>query len=191
MDLGLTWSRLAWPAITCRIPPELFQGLCYVLESALEGLDPFYSGMLHSYTYVNNLFYNANKKLDLPINLWGHPKSQSINIQMCHQEYFMVADLPVTSGIIDHKVVQNKFLQNKSHYCSFLVCYHLQRCFQFKLGSVVKGSHMVQEELIMQLIALLLQALSSLLSLTNWEIYFELMPMSLPWMRHAYFCRDQ
>ncbi len=180
LDMGLTWSRLAWPAVTCRIPPELFQGLCHVLESALCGLDQFYSSMLHSYTYVSNLFYKANKELDLPINLWGHPKSQSINIQMCQQEYFTVADLPVTSGIIDHKVVQNKFLQNKSHYCSFLVCYQLQSCFQSRLGSLVKGSYLVHEDLILQLKALLLQASSSMLSLTNWEIYFWLMPMSLP-----------
>ncbi len=105
VDMGLTWSRLVWPTITHRILPNLFQGLCCVPELVICGLDPFYSSMLCSYTYVNNLFYKANKKLDLPINLWGHPKSKNINIQMCHQNYFIVADLPLTSGIIDHKVV--------------------------------------------------------------------------------------
>ncbi len=35
----------------------------------------------------------------------------------------------------------------------------------------------------MQLKELLLQSLSSMLSLTNWEIYFELIPMSLPTMQ--------
>ncbi len=42
---------------------------------------------------------------------------------------------------------------------------------------------MVCEELILQSKALLLQALCSVLSLANWEIYFELIPMSLPTMQ--------
>ncbi len=59
------------------MPDSLFQGLQAITETDLIGLDNFYASILHSYSHMNNLFYerNKNKSSSLLVNLWGHPKS--------------------------------------------------------------------------------------------------------------------
>ncbi len=181
LDRGFTWSRMIWLRITTKMPSMLLQGLRHVLESCLQEMDPFYAQILQSYTYLNNLFYSGNKSLDLPINLWGHPKLKNINYHFCHLDFYTLADLPLTSNNqINHIEIQNKFKENKIHYSSFLVCYHLQNVFSKYLPLLVMGLHLVKEELLAQSKYLLLQNSSTMLLLSKWEIYFRLMPLSKP-----------
>ncbi len=130
---------------------------------------------------MNNLFYFENKSLDLPINLWGHPKLKNINYHFCCLDFYTLADLPLTmNNQINHIEIRNKFKENKIHFSSFLACYHLQNVFSQYLPSLVEGSHLVKEELIAQSKHLLLRNSSTKLSLSKWEIYLRLMPLSKP-----------
>ncbi len=102
IDKGLTWSRMIWERVIDVIPENLFQGLCSVPESCLAGLDPFYSSMLHSYAYVNTLFYAKNPNIDLPMNLWGNSRSKAINLKFAKLGFCIVADLPLCQNKIDY-----------------------------------------------------------------------------------------
>ncbi len=86
----------------------LFQGLRAVTETDLVGLDNFYASMLHSYNFVNNLFYewNKNKSSSLPVNLWGHPKSRHIHLPLALSGICTIGDLPLIHGKIDFSEVQ-------------------------------------------------------------------------------------
>ncbi len=123
-----------------------------VPETNLVGLDPFHTAMLCSYALVNDQFYWKNKSLSLPINLWGHPLSKSINKQMVNSfmvmEYFMVADLPLIRNKIDYGQIQ-KVASEKSHSV-FLCCYALQSKFSKYFGNIIAGSHLVLEDLVNQ-----------------------------------------
>ena len=162
-----------------KLPSMLLQGLCLYPESALGYLDPFYAHIVHSYVMVNNIFHNKNKSLDLPVNLWGHPKLPEINKWFCNIDIYTVADLPRTeSKRINYGIIQNKFHQNKISYSAYLVCYKLQSLFGV-MSSICPGSHLVREELVLQSKALLRDSITQMLSLTNWEHFFRIMPISI------------
>ncbi len=139
-------------------------------------LDRFYAGIIRSYIYVNKIFYEQNKNLALPENLWGQPKSPSINIKFCDIGLFTVVDLPLKNNkTIDYVMVQNKFHQNKISFSSFLTCYHLQCVFGSTLSAIMEGSHLVHEELILGAKVLLLNTTTDMLLLTKWETFFQKM----------------
>ena len=100
-DMGLSWSHYAWPKITAIIPPKLFGGLHQVLEADLYKLPPFYAGMLHSYSKVNDLYYKENKKDFLPQNLWATNGSPSIHPVWKRYDLLLLSDLLVNEGKID------------------------------------------------------------------------------------------
>ncbi len=177
---GMTWLRYLWPQLTKNIPSILIQGLHSCPESALIGLDRFYASIIRSYIYVNKIFYDKNKYLALPENLWGQPKSPSININFCNIGLFTVVDLPLKNNdkTIDHVMVQNKFHQNKITFSSFLTCYHLQTVFGNTLSAITEGSHLVCKELVLGAKILLLNNTTEMLSLTKWETFFQKMPKS-------------
>ncbi len=89
------------------------------------------------------MFYKSNKNLDLPINLWGHPKSPGINHYMCDAEFFTVADLPKILNKIDYKTIENKCALNKKWFSPFLIYHHLQTAFSSALSSITPGLHLV------------------------------------------------
>ncbi len=179
-DAGLTWSHFVWLELIHMIPCDLLQGLQSCPESVLSRMDDFYTNILRSYTFVNDLFYKNNKMLSLPINLWGQPKSPGINMAFCASGFFTVADLLLQSNgkMIDYRAIQNKLNKNKPHTSSFLVCYKLQTLFAGALSSITHRSGLVREELIQQSKSLLCELSSVMLSLTKWELYFHLMPKS-------------
>ncbi len=126
-DRGLTWSRHCWLGITQLVPSMLIQGLSFVSESTLSHLDPFYAGILYSYTNVNNVFYEwnkRNKEVSLPTNLWGTIKSKKINRIFIDTGYFTSADLPWDDSKIDYRTIQQRI---KTLYDRniFLNCYAL------------------------------------------------------------------
>ncbi len=167
-----------WNDITSQVPNSLFQGLQAITETDLNSLDNFYASMLCSYSHVNNLFYerNKNKSSSLPVNLWGHPKSHHIFFPMAVSGFCTTGDLPLIQGKIDFGEVQRQ-LPAGSSSC-FLVCYKLQTIFAKHFINETPGSHFVTDEIVAQSKSLLLHNLSKLLSLSNWEKFFHLMPLS-------------
>ncbi len=71
LDRGQLWLRIAWTQITQYILDTLLLGLTGICESDLQKVPPYYAVVLHSYYYVNSLFYKRNPKLDLQHNLFG------------------------------------------------------------------------------------------------------------------------
>ncbi len=155
-------------------------------ESCLAGLDPFYAKILHSYTEVNNLFYEWNKRnkndksyLDLPINLWCHPESKNINHVLSDSGFCVVADLPLENGKIDFKTVQCKVFE-KGYKCNvYLACYALQTAFLKDFGNNTPGTHLIHPSLLEQAKELSHCSHSCMLSLTKWEHYFKIIPLSM------------
>ncbi len=142
----------------------------------MAGLDPFYASMIWSYALVNDLFYKKNKHLDLPINLWGHPLSKHINKVFANSGFMTVTDLPYLQKKINFQAVQCALpIHAKS---AFLCCHALQNKFGKFLGSKISGSQDVLEELITQSKNLLCEKNSEMLSLTKWEVFFGIMPLS-------------
>ena len=112
----------------------------------------------------------------LPIDLWGHPLSKQINYEFTTSGFFTVADLPLIRNKINFQQIENTF-ENPAK-SAFLICYALQNKFSKFLGNTVFGLHIVLEELINQSKSLLCEHNSEMLSLTQWEVFFGLMPLS-------------
>ncbi len=64
-DRGMSWSRIIWNKLNTCILVTLLSGLTAVVEQDIEPLPLFYCAMICSYTYVNNIFFQCNKKLQL------------------------------------------------------------------------------------------------------------------------------
>ncbi len=69
-DIGVSWSRYAWGHVEGLIPFVLVSGIHTIREDLLLGISSFYASVLHSYAFVNNLFYEANGQASLPYNIW-------------------------------------------------------------------------------------------------------------------------
>ena len=169
---------MIWGKLTVRIPAGLFQGLQYIPESAVIGLDPFYSAMVHSYAHVNNLFFLKNKTLDLLVNLWGHPLNKNINLNFANSGICTVADLPLVHNKIDYKTIQNKLNELGIRSSAYLTYYMLQTKLSKFLKCITPSCHLVHDQLILHSKGLLQESMSQILSLTKWEHYFRLMPRS-------------
>ncbi len=188
-DAGATWSRLCWSWITDRIPSLLWHWIRMVSETDLSKLPVFYTGILHSFAFVNNVFYTQNKNRisDFPLNLWCHPYSPVVNHKMCAAGYFVGKDLPMAVGKVDSTLVCRK-VQG-----AFLVCYHLQTVFGYWLPHGVPGSHLLHPELILSMKTLLLKQVSETLSLVKWDLALGIMltskgeaQMIFTWMLKKY-----
>ena len=88
-DVGSSWSRFIWHEIERRVPAELFTGLRLISESVLTGLTPFYSHMLRSYAFVNDLMYHTFDTSDLPQNLWGGGCPFPADTHVLDQSWFL------------------------------------------------------------------------------------------------------
>lgn len=177
LDRGFSWSRFAWSNVMRSIPSDLIQGMRCITETTLQKMDPFYASILWSYALVNDLFFQKNKGLELPVNLWCHPKSKQINYALAEAGFCTVADLPLKENKIDFGWIQTCMLDKKS---VFLPCYCLQSKFgkEILAATNIQGSHLVLEQLVQQSKKLLQDAHSKRLSLSKWEKFFGLMPLS-------------
>ncbi len=78
-------------------------------------MDNFYSGIIHSYAFANNLYYEKHDGKGLPINIWYHPESPKINKTMANAGFNTLYDLPLTDGNkIDFRKVQNKIVSTRN-----------------------------------------------------------------------------
>ncbi len=92
------------------------------------------------------------------------------------QVFFTVADLPIIQNKINFGQIQS-MLPNKVK-SAFLYCYALQNKFIRFFGNAVHGSQIMLEEVVIQSKSLLCANNSEILSLTQWEVFFGLMPLS-------------
>ena len=69
-DVGVSWSRYAWDQVERVIPLALLAGVRAINENLLKPLSPFYAYIIYLFTFVNNLFYEANPEVELPHNIW-------------------------------------------------------------------------------------------------------------------------
>ncbi len=168
------------------MPLGLFLGLRAVIETSLGNLNPFYASMVHSYAHVNDLFYQRNKNLPLPVNLWGHPKSQHIDKVMAESGFLVVNDLPLSGDKIDFRRVQEQLPAGLKS--TFLTCYKLQSVFRKFFQNSVPSSETISDELVLQSKALLMESGTEMLSLSKWERFFQMMPLSKVECEMVFMC---
>ncbi len=98
-----------------------------------------------------------------------------------------VAVLLLKNKKIDYKVVQNKAQASGISKSLYLVCYALQSKFSSFLSCITPGGYLVNENLLLQSKALLLDNSAEMLSLTKWEHCFSLMPLFKGKIEHIFF----
>ncbi len=134
-DLGSTWSRHIWPCFENLVPLELMSGLRCLSEMEVKKLPPFYTSILQSYLYVNNLLYESSKDRALQINLWGTVGQVRIHHDWCAAGFFTLVDLPVQARKLDFVSIAAQL--SASWGDTYLLCYK----FQAQWGKFLPSEH--------------------------------------------------
>ncbi len=164
-DMGSSWSRFIWPKIEDIIPFQLIGGAQAIKESYLSGIIPFYYAMIHSYLYVNNLFYKANPHLELPQNIWFTSLFPYLDRKWHSARLLMVTDLPVESNKIQITAVKSAL--GVADPALYYKCCLMQQHFQGQFLLMAGGTHMVHPLAISQSKHLLQDEHSVMLSLAR------------------------
>ena len=131
--------------------------------------------MIHLYTYINNLFFKCNEKLQLQQNLFGTVFAHRIKWSLVHAEYLTLSDLPTCQGKLD-------FILIAAHVCPSADLYLFYCMLQKNLGKFIGGSETLlplpHTFVSMQAKALLSQASEAPLSLEYWEKKPNIPPLS-------------
>ncbi len=147
-DVGSSWSIYVWPKVSNIVPPDLIGGARLVRESYLTSLTPFYHSMVRSFAYVNNLFYQENKELSLPLNLWFIPGMPSVNKTWLSAGFCMVLDLPIESGKISITAVKSALFPADAHI--YHNCCQFQNFYQGKFHLADSATHLVNPAMLLQ-----------------------------------------
>ena len=163
-DVGMSWSRYTWEHVEGLIPFILVSGVCAIREDLLTRIPSFYASVLHSYAFVNNLFYEANGQASLPYNIWF-----SSIFPFCDKNWYLsgvntICDLPLAYGKIDFPSVQDKVGKSPNVW---LQCCTLQGTLMKYSSVAVPGQHMPSPLLKLQMKALLSLHSSGLLTLSR------------------------
>ncbi len=100
-DCSLSWSRIIWNKLQHSIPESLLSGLTAVTKQDITQLPLFYCAMIHSYAYVNSIFYQHNPKLQLQWNLFGTSFAPRVKWTWVCTGYLTLSDLPLSQGKLD------------------------------------------------------------------------------------------
>ena len=163
-DVGVSWPRYVWDQVEQVIPLTLLAGVRAVNENLLKSLSPFYACMIHSFAFVNNLFYEANPEAELPHNIWF-----SNIFPFCDQEWYLagvntICDLLLTGAQIDYAGVEHMVGRTPGLW---LHCCTLQGMLMKYYKYCTPGQHLPADELKVQMKNLLHQCTSSMLTLTR------------------------
>ncbi len=120
--------------------------------------------MVRSFADVNNLFYQENKELSLPLNLWFMP---FVNKTWLLAGFHTVLDLPIESGKISITVVKSALFPTDPHM--YHKCCQFQNFYQGKFHLALSAMHLVNPVMILQSKMLLQLEYSTMLSLENWN----------------------
>ena len=156
-----------WPKILAIIPWDLISRVCSIRECDLAGLMPFYAAMLHSYVFVNNLFYEANPALLLPQNIWFTKLFPFVDRKWYLVSVNSILDIPLDgAGKVDLTALS--LLLDQKPCQVYFCCCQLQKCFAKKFRFALQGGHHMHEAMLLQCKTLLQMAHSQMLSLSNW-----------------------
>ncbi len=174
-DVGVSWSRYAWEHVEGLIPFVSMSGVRAIREDLLTEIPFFYASILHSYAFVNNLFYEANGQASLPYNIWFSSVFPFCDKNWCLAGVNTICDLPLTNGKIDFPAIWDKVGKSPNVW---LRCCTLQGMLMKYFLVAVPGQHMPSPLLKLQIKALLSLHSSGLLTLSRWEETLELMPLT-------------
>ncbi len=147
------------------------------MEADLYKLPPFYAGMLHSYSKVNDLYYKENKKDFLPQNLWATNGSPSIHPVWKRHDLLLLSNLPVNEGKTDLTRITT-ILSNVPD--TYLMCCRIQKT----LGNFINHTpgenppFLVNPQLLLQAKVLTCSAAATPLSLAKWEEVLHILPLN-------------
>ena len=171
-DVGSSWSRYIWWKLETVAPFGLLPGLWTINENLIQKLPPFYASMLHSYAYVNNLFYEEIKVLSLPYNIWFSPIFPFADSWWCLAGVNMVTNIPLKDGKVDVQWIMSVV---GNHPDTYLHCCTLQGTL-IKFISVATPSTVLPNPLLLIQMKLILQKHHAVvLILTRWEEYFNIL----------------
>ena len=131
------------------IPPELLQGLHSVSEKILNLLPPFYAGVVQSYAYTNNLFYEAFDSSQLPQNLWCGKVYSYVDWDWVNAGFFTVSDLPLVGDKIDVIAVTTRLQNVGCVHLPYLLCCTFQTNFAQLLHNFIHGTFVPNELLLL------------------------------------------
>ena len=97
-------------------------GLRLISQTLLSCLPPFYAGMLSSFAYVNNLFYQSIDTSCLPQNLWLGCVNNFIDYKWCAASYLTAGDLPTVDSKLDLIQIIDKLMSFGSMVSPYLRC---------------------------------------------------------------------
>ena len=161
---------------------NLSQCLCWgirkVCESDLHILTPFYHSIVHSFAYINNLFFKANSSESLPQLIWFGPAFPFLNHEWSNAGLILLNDLPLSSGSqIDVMKIWNMLPSAHGRAKCYLHCCVLQKIRAlFSLDSGSQTLLLPSPLLLLQAKGILQKHSSDYLSLTNWEKALDMMP---------------
>ena len=167
-NCGSPWLKFIWPILTVLIPPELLQGLCSVSEKILNQLPPFYAGVVCSYVYTNNLFYEAFNSSQLPQNLWCGKVYPYVDWDWVNAGFFTVSDLPLVGDKIDVIAVTTRLHNVGYAHLPYLLCCAFQANFAHLLYNDVQGTFVPNELLLLPMKWILCANLATPLRLIRW-----------------------
>ncbi len=173
-DVGSSWSQYIWWKIEDIIPFDLIGGVCAINENLLQGLPPFYASMLRSYATVNNLFYEQNQALELPLNLWYSTVFPFLDKKWCLAGVTNMLDLLITNNQISISDVTCMVGQAPNMY---LRCCTLQGTLMKYRHLSVAGTNLPHHSLLLQMKSLLKKQYSCMLTLARWEESLGILPM--------------
>ncbi len=179
-DAGSSWSQFAWSNISPIILEDLWAGICSISENVLQKLPPFYANIFWSFAYVNNLFYEQMDTSQLQQNLWFGCVYNSIDWDYYQAGYFMIGQLPNIDGMID---LSELTPQLKKTCCSgspyLKVCAFQQTLGHFLVNGIL-GTFVFHDQLLLCCKCLLQQATTTPLSLNNWCVRLNILPLEVP-----------
>ena len=131
--------------------------------------------MIQSYAYVNNLFYEQNKQLQLPHNIWFSRIFQFRDSRWCLAGVNMLVDVLLTYGRIDLDVMFAHVGHTPNLY---LHCCTIQGTMMKYHPLALLGTHVPNDLLLTQMKKILQLHSGVMLSLTRWEASLSVIPMS-------------
>ncbi len=164
---------------------KLITGARAIHENDLIGLTLFYTAMVHSFLYVNNLFYKSGSEALLLRNLWFTPEIPFKHLGWCQAGFNTVLDLPFQNGEIDVYKIKSVLVHDDPSW--YLHCCSFQQILSKQFSNAIEGSHLVHTAVLLQAKAILQKELTSQLSLEKWCEDLSLLPYSSEKTQQIFF----
>ena len=122
--------------------------------------------MVHSFVYVNDLFYKYLPEVGKSWNLWFTKEFLYKNTHWCSAGLQTFLDLPLSDSKIDVTTVKSVVADKDPSW--YLCCSSSQKNLSRYLPNALEGSHQPHPVLLLQAKSFLQRESTSVLSLDNW-----------------------